>query len=195
MEFNQILQENLNATNEVLEWCDKIYTDNFGELFTEIKNLALSIQSSEHQISDEELSWALSELPLKLFLASESMQTLKLGLEVTKLNIRKRKVEVTKNISETYSSTGIKITATEKSDIVSAELVDLDMLVSAYTSIINRVESEFSFAREFIMGAKKIYDARRKTELSVPITPVVDIDTILESDKNINQLPNYQERK
>ena len=118
MEFNQILQETLNATTEVLEWCDKIYTDNFGELFTEIKNLALSIQSSEHQISDEELSWALSELPLKLFLASESMQTLKLGLEVTKLNIRKRKVEVTKNISETYSSNDIKITATEKSDIV-----------------------------------------------------------------------------
>ena len=56
------------------------------------------------------------------------------------------------------------------------------ILILAYDNLITRVEKEMSYSRELIMSAKKIYDVRRNTEQSNPVSEV--------SSKQ-NDLPDY----
>lgn len=52
-----------------------------------------------------------------------------------------------------------------------ASVVEDDILLLAFSTIIQRVENEISFCRELIMGAKKVYDRRKATESASPINP------------------------
>ena len=56
------------------------------------------------------------------------------------------------------------------------------ILILAYDNLITRVEKEMSYSRELIMSAKKIYDARRNTEQSNPVSEV---------NSKQNDLPDY----
>lgn len=189
MDFKTILSNVDTHTKEVTEWCDSIYNEKFASLFSGVRELFTRMQSETKPITDDELVWTLSELPLQLFSISESVQQLKLAQEVTKLQAKEAKDTINREVSDEADVLGIKMTAAEKSDRVSAKMVNYELIISAYGSIINRVESELSYSREFIMGAKKIWDARRKTELVSPIgndvpTPQVEIPMYSEVQYN-----------
>lgn len=159
--------DDVNAT------ADNLYRIHFEEYLSDVRDLHNRMQSKVQPITDKELEDVLTVLPLNLFTASEALNKLKLEQEVLKLQIKKQKVEVLKNIPEKSSI--------PKTDFVASEMADYEVLVAVYTSVISRAESEMSYCKELIMGCKKIWDGRRSTERSNPVSEVVTED-----------LPDYQ---
>jgi hypothetical protein len=96
------------------------------------------------------LEWVLISLPLDLKAASNALAQFKQHNEIVKLKIKQRKN--------------------------SGDADDLDeeykLMSIIYSSVITRVEADISFSKELIMGAKKVWDARRKTETAIPIGEV-----------------------
>lgn len=154
---------NLNAAFEsasedieaVTEWCTSLYNRVFASYFQESRELSTRLKSKERPITDEELSWILIQLPVTLFDVSECVNQLRVSQEVVKMRNRQIELQLAKDKSG-YDMSSDKL------------------LVSAYNSVITRVENEISFSRELIMGAKKIWDARRRSEQSNPVSEVED---------------------
>ena len=140
-------------------WCDMIYQQQFASYFSTMRDLYDKLKFST--ISDSELEWAITSFPLELFKVSEALNSVRLNHEMVKLKNKEKRSKVA-----------------DKSD-----MLENDILLAAYSSIITRVENEISFSREFIMGAKKVWDARRRAEASNPIGEVVPQTQI--------DLPNY----
>jgi hypothetical protein len=152
-------------------WSNKLYEDNFSLLFSEAKILFERIKSSKHPITDEDLSWILTTLPLLLFEASEGISRFKLTEDVIKMRIKQKEVETIR------TSTADKIT--HKKEEAAISVLGDKLLVSAYSAVVDRVRDEVSASQELIMGAKKIWDARRRTEQSNPVglvtqSPMID---------------------
>ena len=137
---------------------DKIYDDYFKADFDKVDRLYLRCQSIKSPITDDELEEILTSLPLDLFNAAEKLNRLRLSQQVIKLKCKTGEIEGD---------------AKSEYDIVSA----------VYASVIERVENQISFSRELIMGAKKIWDSRRHTEKTNPVSPIKG-----------NDLPVYGER-
>lgn len=150
---------------EVQEWCDELYTSNFSEYFDECRAMFKRLQDKDHVITDDELSWILMSLPITLFDVSEAINRFKVGQEVIKINHRELLASKTKEATEK------KLNKTSAKEYAELETLEYKILTTAYSSIIERAESEVSFARELIMSAKKIWDARRRTEASNPVSP------------------------
>lgn len=162
-----------NSVNEVNEIADNMYSNNFSYYFDDVRALQARLESKTHPITDEELEWVLTTLPLSLFSAAEALNRVKLEQETIKLENKKVKVELAKE--ETEKS------PVSKSDLLASKMADYDIVLSIYGSVISRVESELTFCKELIMGCKKIWDGRRNAEKSNPIAPV-----------NTEELPDYQ---
>lgn len=169
------LKEDIDA---VSNWCEQTYQSNFGGYFSESCNLFDKLKSKECPITDNELSWILITLPINLFQASETLSRMKLNREVVKLRYKQRELEIVKESSAK--------TITQKKDEATIQMIDDNLLMLAYETLISRVESEISLSRELIMGAKKIWDARRKTDNVIPIGEI---------DDSNNELPNYHGKK
>ena len=147
------IAEDSKALEEV---CDKIYDANFAPYFKEMRELYSKYKETQNEdalfkISDGELEEVLSSLPLQLYSVSESFSKFKLSSEIVKLRIKD--LEAESRLKKEYIP----------------ELTDNKVLQSVYSIIVARVEKEISFTREFIMVAKKIWDARRATEQVSPI--------------------------
>lgn len=170
----QSAEEDIQAASE---WVDKLYNNNFAEHFTEAKNLFERLKSKEHPITDDELSWILITLPIKLFEVAETLNRFKLNEEIVKLRYKKSEADIVK------SSKGKTIT--ERKDEAAVTLVDDKLLIMAYSIIISRVESEISLSKELIMGAKKIWDSRRKADSVMPVS---------EADTSDGVLPDYNRK-
>ena len=56
---------------------------------------------------------------------------------------------------------------------INTAMVEYEVLHAAYVSIVTRVENEQTFAKELIMGAKKVWDSRRSADNSNPVGLVV----------------------
>lgn len=138
----------------VTTWCDDIYAEWFSSYFNSSRILFDRLKSKDKPISDEELSWILIQLPLQLFSASEALSKFRISQEVIKLK--------TKEIEMSIKGTAGTL-----------QTIDNKILIMAYAGIISRVESEISFSRELIMGAKKVWDSRRSTE---GVHPVGEVD-------------------
>lgn len=160
---------------EVNSVSDGMYQNNFSYYFESVRSLNDRLSSKTHPITDEELEEVLTALPLNLFSAAEALNKLKLEQEVIKLQNKKRKVEIQKNIPEK--------SPISKSDFVASELADSEIILAIYSSVISRVESEMSYCKELIMGCKKIWDGRRSTEKSNPVSEI-DIDKLPEYQKD-----------
>lgn len=158
------------------DWCEEIYTAKFSSCFAEVRNLYKKLSSKTHPITDDELEWVLTAFPLELFTISEELQKLKLKQEVVKLKNKEKRTEILKTFEDS------KLTATAKKDQADLQMVEYDILLTALNSVISRVENELTFSREFIMGSKKIWDARKRTETVNPIQ---------EMNPSIPDLPNY----
>lgn len=149
---------------------NSVYDEMFGKYFNDVNQLYRRMQSDKHPISDDELSWVLISLPLMLFDVSEQLNSLKLKCSVIQLKHKQDKI---KRIRESSAKT-----VAAKQDDAFEQLIDNDIVIAIYQAVVDRVESEISLARELIMGAKKIWDGRRKTEESNPV--------------GINNLPDYK---
>lgn len=162
--------------DSVQEWANCQYLEYFANYFKGEVELYDKLKSVNSIITDSELEWILTSLPLELFSVSENLSKLKTAQEVIKLHIKQAEqeyIQVTSDQSESLSK--------RKEDAAMLTAED-KLLVTVYNSIIERVEKEMSFSRELIMSAKKIWDARRASEAPIP-----SVDTSEES-----KLPEYK---
>ena len=172
MNIEEFVQENYaEYIDDIQSWVNKQYDQKFKECFDSVRAIHKSMQSSVRTISDSELEWILTELPMKLFSISESLNAIRLDAEVIKLRKKSIKSDLDRVAADMVKAGDLA--KTDSKNWVETELVDHDILISAYSSLIARVESEISFSRELIMGCKKIWDARRRTEASNPVKEVV----------------------
>lgn len=182
--LDSILDEYSDDVGSVSSWCEDIYDELFEPHFRIVFDLYNRMNSNSHEITDEELHSILIDLPVELFAASESLNNLRRNLEVIKLKNKDMKRDVKSSILVDAEQAGMKLSQAELTEVVSAKMVEYELPVLAFTSIITQVENQMSFARELIMGAKKIFDSRRTAEKSNPVGEVVP-------DENPDEIPDY----
>lgn len=158
-------QECKQDLDAVSNYASEIYNNTFSSYLKDVKELYTKVQDAEHiALSDTDLEWILTTLPLNLFTISENLNDLRLRIEVLKLKSR------------------------EKAD-AKESVLEYQILRAIYDAVVSRVENELSFSRELIMGAKKIWDARRRAE-----TPVVGEVVTEESSKLPDYVPDSSKR-
>ena len=169
-----MITQNLKLSDKVVEsideiesWADNQYIQLFSPSFTKVYEMYDRLRSDTYPITDTELQWVLTILPLELFTISESLNNLRVEKEVITLEEKQMKIHLT----QSYNSLNPKPSSSEISNLLALELYDYDIAVVGYNTLISRVENQISFSKELIMGCKKIWDARRNTE-TTPIAPV-----------------------
>lgn len=148
--------------DDVLLWCDSIYQSEFAEYFDSERTLYSKLKSKQKLITDGELEDILTTLPLQLFSVSEHLSNLRIKYEVVKLGIKEKVAFAEKSSSAS--------TATARKEEANTSVIEDQLLSLAYATLIDRVEKEISFSRELIMSAKKIWDARRRTDTVNPVS-------------------------
>ena len=150
--IKDVIDATMSGIAELDEWCEEIYQSNFAPYFTKVRDLYTKLKRSEDiPISDDDLSKILIDIPLDLFSASEAVHKLKTHQEIMKLNTKYNKlVDDGNDADKAYAQT-------------------MEAVTKAFENIINRAEKEISYCRELIMGAKKIWDARRHIEAVMPV--------------------------
>lgn len=150
-------------TKAVLDWCEEIYQNKFAIFFDKVRQLYQKFQDKSKPITDDELEEIMTSLPLELFSVSENLNNLRASCEVVKLKRKEKR-------SKSYMQSSARNDVGRSAD-ADASVVEDDILLLAFSTIIQRVENEISFCRELIMGAKKVYDRRKATESASPINP------------------------
>lgn len=151
-------QDDMDAVND---WCDEIYNEKFASFFDKVRQLYNKFQDREKPITDTELEDIMTNLPLELFSVSENLNNLRASCEVVKLKRKEKRITAVRN------SAGKNDTA--RNQDADMEVLEDDILLLGFSTIIQRVENEISFCRELIMGCKKVYDRRRSTENVHPV--------------------------
>lgn len=150
----EALKDDFKAADDVVE---EIYSNYFAKYFQTESELYAKFQDKDNSITDKELEWIITSLPLELMGASDALAQFKQHNEIIKLTIKQRKKnDKQEDIDEEYKLMSI-----------------------VYNCVIDRVERKLTFSKELIMGAKKVWDARKRTEQVNPINEV-------------NSLPDYQ---
>jgi len=153
-----ILKEDFESADNLV---GEIYNKYFSRYFKKESDLYDKFRNADNLITDTELEWILISLPLDLKMVANALAQFKQHNEIVKLKIKQR-----------------KSTKQDNEDGMDEEFKLMNII---YTSVITRVELEISFSKELIMGAKKVWDARRSSEM----TPVREI--VPEQE-----LPEYQ---
>lgn len=159
--IDNLYEEDTKAVNN---WCEEIYQSKFAMFFDRVRALYKKFQDRDKPITDAELEDIMTNLPLELFSVSENLNNLRASCEVVKLKRKEKRLSA-------YRSSSAKNDVGRNADADMSVLED-DILLLAFSTIIQRVENEISFCRELIMGAKKVYDRRKATEGASPINPV-----------------------
>lgn len=174
------IQDTLNAYKE--EFSDSelvlesLYQENFGGLFSEAKEMFVKMEQSSCPITDPELEWILTILPMKLFDVSEKINKLRLDLEVVKLKMKEKRYQMREES---------QLPGTKAQEYAVIQTTQDEVISTVLSSLITRVENEVSFSRELIMGAKKVWDSRRRSEESMPVSPV-------QTKEDSTPLPEYR---
>lgn len=140
---------------------DEMYDNLFGDYHAEVIEMYKRFQSDRRAITDDELNWILTTLPLLLFDVAEKLNGIKLEYSVISIKCKEAKIAAGKASDEK--------TITARQDAAFMTLIDENIAIALYQTIIERVEQEISISKELIMGAKKIWDGRRKTEEVNPV--------------------------
>lgn len=159
--------------NDVTGWAEEEYTKYFSQYFKGEVELYNKMKTVKSQITDDELEWVLTDLPLELFSVSEQLAKLKTAQEVIKISIKKREREYVKSHTEGSE--------TKRKEEAAALTEEDKLLVSVYDSIVERVTRQMTFSKELIMSAKKIWDARRADGIPLP-----------EMNIDLSRLPEYK---
>jgi len=141
------LREDFESSDALV---DEIYHKYFSNYFIKEAEMHQKFRDTEVPITDKELEWIITVLPLDLFSVSNALAQFKQHHEIVKLKVKQR----SKN----------------KDASVDGLDEEFKLMSIIYSSVIARVEQEVSFSKELIMGAKKVWDARRNSEQS-PIGP------------------------
>lgn len=161
----------------VRKWCDDFYEKYFSEHLSGFRDAFNRLKKSGNKITDDELETLLITLPIRLFDASEVLSGTKIALSTVRIGIKQKESKIITKCKESGNS------AAASKEMAANSVLDDQILVYAYDSIINRVESEISFCREIIMSAKKIWDARRRTESANPVSPVESLPDFVPDDR------------
>lgn len=181
-QINSTMQEDIDSVNS---WVSKIYDEQFGNQFKGVRELFARLESTSHPITDEEINWALTTLPLQLFTVSEALAQLRTRSDVIKMKNKQLKAE--------YVRQSLETTATKRTEEADEKLLGNRLLASVYDNVIARVESEISFSRELIMSCKKLFDSRRSTETVDPVSESVIQYTQEDFDKGFEKKPEIPE--
>lgn len=133
---------------------DQMYNRYFKTYFQDLNESFSRFRDADTPITDKELEWIITSLPLKLFSVSNALAQFKQHNEIVKLKIKERKAAAKAEVEDDGLDTEYRL------------------MTIIYASVISRVEQEISFSKELIMGAKKVWDARRSSEQS-PIGPKI----------------------
>jgi hypothetical protein len=159
----------------IQKFSDDIYDENFAENFEEVRELYKRMKSKVHPITDEELEYILTVFPMELFSVAERLNKIRLNCEVVKLK-NKETLEAIRSAA-IIDANQLEMNKTQTADYVNRKIntamVEYEVLHAAYVSIVTRVENEQTFAKELIMGAKKVWDSRRSADNSNPVGLVV----------------------
>ena len=166
LDFSKAILNASQDLNAVSDLVDSMYSSNFSKYFETAREMFARLNSKEHPITDNELNYVLIDLPVQLFDVSEQLSSFRMKLETLKLLLKQKERNLIKDAKEAGFG------ATEAKDFATVDTIEDRLLISAYSSVISRVESEISFSKELIMGAKKIWDARRKADASNPVSEV-----------------------
>lgn len=157
-------QEDINA---VIKYQNEVYDKMFSKEFSEVKSLSDMIKKSGYKSpSDEVLEIILMDVPLKLFDVAEKLNQLELTLQVLKLKLKERKIELK------HDENVRNMNSTMLSEFVSENTIEDELMISIYSKLIERVNSQISYSKELIMSAKKLWDRRKEAESAMPVTPV-----------------------
>lgn len=171
MRLKTILNETISAESEEMRSFSKeLYDVNFKKYFQLMQEFHIYEETADTvKLSSEDLERVLTELPMDLFYASENINKLRLELEVLKLKLKRLRREVS-----SYPDSVELFTIGPDNDIsLEDQLFGVEILVKIYESVISRAENERSACKEFIMGAKKLWDSRKSAEQSNPVKEVV----------------------
>lgn len=135
------LKEDFESADNLV---NEIYGKYFARYFKKEAEMYERFKDAEVPINDLELSWIITALPLELFSVSNALAQFRQHNELVKLKIKQRK-------------------GSDNADGLDEEYKLMSII---YAAVINRVEQEISFSKELIMGAKKVWDARRSSEQS-----------------------------
>ena len=173
--ISDVMSEYSEDMDAVQEFCDSIYNEHFASNFLKVRELYNRMKSEIHPITDDELEYILTTLPLELFIISEQLNKIRLNCEVVKLKNKQKTEEVRSEAINEANANGLNKTQTNEyvTHKVNKFLIEYDILHSAYSSVITRVENEQTFSKELIMGAKKVWDSRRSAETSNPVGLVI----------------------
>lgn len=153
--MKEIIDATFEGADDLVEWCDEIYNENILPHFKEVNEFYEKIEKSEWRpISDDDLEMILTTLPLRLYSATEAVNRLGIHHSVMKFNAKR----------------GIDV---EDEDARKMTIQAMQAVANAYETIIDRAEREMMFCRELIMAAKKIWDARKRSEGIMPVSEVV----------------------
>lgn len=142
---------------------NEIYEKYFSRYFKRESDLYAKFRDADDPITDAELEWILISLPLDLKMVANALAQFKQHNEIVKLKIKQRK--------------------SAKLDNADGMDEEYKLMNIIYTSVITRVELEISFSKELIMGAKKVWDARRSGD-SAPVGEV---------SPRVPSLPDYSQ--
>jgi len=172
--ITDVLQEYKDDIVGVSDFCDSKYNELFESHFKEVDTLYRKMQSSVYTISDSELEYILIMLPMELIAVAEKLSQLKLEQQVVKLKNKEKFEEFRNQLIEESTIRGLNKSHVQEfvSHGMNQLVVDYELVVSAYETIINRVTSSQMFAKELIMGAKKVWDSRRSAESGSPVKPI-----------------------
>ena len=164
IDVDRVAKLNGEDADSVISWVEEQYNQKFSEYFGDLHILSSRISSKSMPITDEELECVLIDLPLKLFSVAEEINRLTLNLEVIKLKNRKTLTDKVKLSKES--------TAALKKEVAESEMFEERVLELAYSCLLDRIQREVSYSKELIMGAKKVWDSRRKADTSNPVSEI-----------------------
>lgn len=161
-DYSRIISDELKKQSDALvELVDELYEKYFAHYFDRMRKIYELVSKDCTKLTDEDLEYTLTDLPLELFSVSEELSKFRLHNEVVKLSIKKCKKEASDKDTNEFDRCHAE-TEGEYTKLVQ----------SVYEAVISRVESEISFSKEFIMVLKKFWDSRRATENVVPVGEV-----------------------
>ena len=147
------LKEDFDSADKLV---NEIYDKYFAKYFAKERDMYSKFRDADKPITDKELEWIITSLPLDLFSASNALAQFKQHNEIVKLKIKQRK---------------------NKDDNIDGLDEEYKLMSIIYSSVITRIEQEISFSKELIMGAKKVWDARRTSEVAplAEVAPKIDL--------------------
>lgn len=161
--LDKVQEDLFSVIGDVRQWCKDQYDQVFSKYFDGVPQLYKSVTSEERRMSDAEVEWVLTSVPLQLIAVSEELSQYKLNMECLKLYIKKQEAD--------YVAESDAKTVSQKKDEASLKVMDYQLLLKAYSSVASRVDNEVNFARELVMSAKKIWDSRKKSVEANPVAP------------------------